>query len=225
MDRCPPRSSHDSVAGSMDDAVLFEAWCRGDRRAGAQLFERHYEAIARFFHNKANHDADDLIQRTFLRCVETHARIRNPTSFRYYLFGVARNVLLEYLEEKGRRQRREVPNFLTSSIEDIAPTPSSALVRAREERLILNALRRIPLELQIILELYYWEELRARELAEVLDLPEGTIRTRIRRAKQLFEEEIARVAETPALARSTLCDLDGWARRLRGDLARGAGGN
>jgi len=209
----------------MDDAVLFESWCRGDRRAGAQLFERHYEAIARFFHNKAYHDADDLIQRTFLRCVETHARIRKPTSFRYYLFGVARNVLLEYLEEKGRRQRREAPNFLSTSIEDLAPTPSSALARAREERLILHALRRIPLELQIILELYYWEELRARELAEVLDLPEGTIRTRIRRAKQLFEEEIARVAESPALAHSTLCDLEGWARRLRGELGRDELGN
>lgn len=209
----------------MDDAVLFESWCRGDRRAGAQLFERHYEAIARFFHNKAHHDADDLIQRTFLRCVETHARIRKPTSFRYYLFGVARNVLLEYLDEKGRRQRREAPNFLSTSIEDVAPTPSSALARAREERLILHALRRIPLELQIILELYYWEELRARELAEVLDLPEGTIRTRIRRAKQLFEEEIARVAESPALAHSTLCDLEGWARRLRGELGREELGN
>jgi len=209
----------------MDDALLFEAWCRGDRRAGAQLFERHYEAIARFFHNKARHDADDLIQRTFLRCVETHARIRDPASFRYYLFGVARNVLLEYLEEKGRRQRREVLNFLSTSIEDLAPTPSSALARAREERLILHALRRIPLELQIILELYYWEELRARELAEVLDLPEGTIRTRIRRAKQLFEEEIARVAESPALAHSTLCDLEGWARRLRGELGREQPGN
>lgn len=209
----------------MDDAVLFESWCRGDRRAGAQLFERHYEAIARFFHNKAHHDADDLIQRTFLRCVETHARIRKPTSFRYYLFGVARNVLLEYLEEKGRRQRREAPNFLSTSIEDVAPTPSSALARAREERLILHALRRIPLELQIILELYYWEELRARELAEVLDLPEGTIRTRIRRAKQLFEAEIARVAESPALAHSTLCDLEGWARRLRGELGREELGN
>jgi RNA polymerase sigma factor (sigma-70 family) len=209
----------------MDDAVLFESWCRGDRRAGAQLFERHYEAIARFFHNKAHHDADDLIQRTFLRCVETHARIRKPTSFRYYLFGVARNVLLEYLEEKGRRQRREAPNFLSTSIEDVAPTPSSALARAREERLILHALRRIPLELQIILELYYWEELRARELAEVLDLPEGTVRTRIRRAKQLFEEEIARVAESPALAHSTLCDLEGWARRLRGELGREELGN
>ena len=205
----------------MQDSDLFEAWQRGDRRAGAQLFERHYGAIARFFHNKVSRDADDLIQRTFLRCVETHGRIRKPASFRYYLFGVARNVL----EEKSRRQRREAPNFLTSSIEDIAPTPSTALARAREEQLILSALRRLPLELQIVLELYFWEELRARELAEVLEMPEGTIRTRLRRAKQLFEEEIARLGESPTLVQSTLCDLEGWAQRLRRDLARDRGPN
>lgn len=209
----------------MVDGELFEAWCRGDRRAGAQLFERHYQAVARFFHNKAAADADDLIQRTFLRCVETHERVRDPTSFRFFLLGVARNVLLEYLDEKGRRQRREAPNFLTTSIEDVAPTPSSALDRARAERVILAALRRIPIELQIVLELYYWEDLRARELAEVLDLPEGTIRTRIRRAKQLFEEEIGRLAASPELVRSTMCDLAAWAQRLRGDLRRYTGGN
>ena len=189
----------------MHDGDLFEAWQRGDRKAGARLFERHYDAIARFFHNKvALRDADDLIQRTFLRCVETNGRIRKPSSFRYYLFGVARNVLLEYLEEKSRRQRREAPNFLTSSVEDLAPTPSTALARAREEQLILGALRRLPLELQIVLE-----------------LPEGTVRTRLRRAKQLLEEQIARLSESPRLLESTLCDLEGWAQRLRRDLDRG----
>ena len=203
---------------AMLDGELFEAWCRGDRRAGAQLFERHYDAIARFFHNKAAGDADDLIQRTFLRCVETSGRIRKAASFRFFLFGVARNVLLEYLGEKGRRQKREVLNFMTTSVEDLQPTPSSALDRAREERLILAALRRIPLEFQIVLELYYWEDLRARELAEVLDVPEGTVRTRIRRAKQLFEEEIGKLAASPELVHSTLCDLAGGARRRRGAL-------
>lgn len=206
----------------MHDGDLFEAWQRGDRKAGARLFERHYDAIARFFHNKvALRDADDLIQRTFLRCVETNGRIRKPSSFRYYLFGVARNVLLEYLEEKSRRQRREAPNFLTSSVEDLAPTPSTALARAREEQLILGALRRLPLELQIVLELYFWEDLGGRELAEVLELPEGTVRTRLRRAKQLLEEQIARLSESPRLLESTLCDLEGWAQRLRRDLDRG----
>lgn len=208
------------MPAGMQDSDLFEAWQRGDRRAGAQLFERHYDAIARFFHNKVSRDADDLIQRTFLRCVETHGRIRKPASFRYYLFGVARNVLLEYLEEKSRRQRREAPNFLTSSVEDVAPTPSTALARAREEQLILSALRRIPLELQIVLELYFWEELRARELAEVLEMPEGTVRTRLRRAKQLFEEQIARLGASPTLVQSTLCDLEGWAERLRRGIAK-----
>lgn len=209
----------------MLDEELFEAWSGGDRHAGEQLFERHFDAVARFFHNKAPGDADDLIQRTFLRCVEIHARVRKPARFRPYLLGVARNVLFEYLEEKGRRQKRETLDFQTTSIEDLAPTPSSALARAREEQLILSALRRLPIDLQIVLEHYFWEELGARELAEILDVPEGTVRTRIRRAKQLFEQELTRLAESPALVHSTMDRLAMWAQRLRERMREGPRGH
>ncbi len=200
---------------AQDDNALLEAWRGGDRRSGALLFERYYNSIARFFANKASRDADDLIQRTFLRCVEKTADIRKPSSFRFYLFGIARNVLLEYYKEKSRRHRRVDDDFMITAIEDLGPTPSQVIANAREERLILRALRKIPLELQLILELYYWEELRARDLADVLEVPEGTVRTRIRRAKQLLEREIEGLAASPELAQSTMCDLDEWARRVR----------
>ena len=202
-----------------DDSALVEAWRGGDKRSGALLFERYYDSIARFFFNKAFRDADDLIQRTFLRCLEKSVQIREPSSFRFFLFGVARNVLLEYYKEKGRRRRRVDDDFMITAVEDLGPTPSQVIAHAREERLVLQALRRIPLELQLILELYYWEELRARDLADVLQLPEGTVRTRIRRAKQLLEREIERAAASPELAKSTMCDLDEWARRVRKGLA------
>src|SRR5690606_17645112 len=48
------------------DRELFEAWRTGDRAAGQQLIERHYDAIVRFFRTKAGPQTDDLVQRTFL---------------------------------------------------------------------------------------------------------------------------------------------------------------
>ena len=53
-----------------------------------------------------------------------------------------------------------------------------------------EALRRIPLELQVALELYYWEGMAGPELAAALDLPEGTVRTRLRRGRQLVREQL-----------------------------------
>jgi predicted RNA polymerase sigma factor len=80
---------------------------------------------------------------------------------------------------------------------------------------LLQALRRIPMDHQIVLELYYWERMTAAEVARVLDVPEGTARTRIRRAKQLLEEQMARLVADKQLLESTLVNLDAWAASLR----------
>ena len=61
-----------------------------------QLFDRHADAIARFFENKVRDGAEDLIQATFLRMMEGRERILGE-SFRAFMFGIARNVLREHL--------------------------------------------------------------------------------------------------------------------------------
>ena len=55
----------------MTDEELLRAWSDGDRDAGERLFERHFESVVRFFRNKAAGDHEDLIQQTFLGCVES----------------------------------------------------------------------------------------------------------------------------------------------------------
>ncbi len=199
-----------------DEHKLLEAWRRGDEAAGEILVEHHYEALSCFFQTKASDDAPDLIQRTFLIMLESHHRMREGTPFHCYLFGIARNVLYEYYRE--RRRTREVFQPEAHSVEDVGPTPTGLLAEAQETELLLQALRRIPLEFQIILELYYWEKMTAVELAEVLEVPEGTARTRIRRAKQLLEAQLAKLTRSPQLLKSTMSDLDGWASQLRKSL-------
>lgn len=202
-----------------DDVVLLDAWKAGDRKAGATLFERHYPGVLRFFHNKAGDHGKDLIQRTFLRCFEARDRIEPGSNFRAYLFGVARNVLLEHFRSVKRDGERLDEMLTTAADVSPHPTPTSFLSRKREVRLLLAALRRIPIELQITLELYYWEHMSAGEIAAVFAVPEGTIRTRLRRARQLLERELAQTA-TPAELASTMSGLEGWAAEIRGELAR-----
>ncbi|MCA9657298.1 MAG: sigma-70 family RNA polymerase sigma factor [Myxococcales bacterium] len=198
------------------DEDLLEAWRSGDEDAGVALFERHYDGVARFFKSKAWDASADLIQRTFLACLETRDRMRDGTSFRSYLFGIARNILFEHYRGKRRDGRRL--DFAERSLEDLGATPTTALARAQESQLLLQGLRRIPLEHQMILELYYWEEMTAGEIAGVLEVPEGTARTRIRRAKQLLEGELKALATTPQILQSTVSDLDSWASQLRNAL-------
>lgn len=196
------------------DDELLEAWRADDSLAGNELFERHYPAMARFFHNKVDQEADDLIQRTFLACVEGRDRFEGRSSVRTYLFSIANNVLRRHLRT---RQRRGAPVDLDSiALSDLAPTPSTVLGRTREERALLAALRRVPVSVQVLLELFYWERLTGREIAEVLDVPLATAKTQLRRGRLLLQEKVVELVEQgPGVLHTTTDDLDRWAEELR----------
>lgn len=195
------------------DLELLAAWRGGDRRAGEQLFERHFDAVARFFRNKVDSGIDDLIQRTFLGCVEGKDRFRGESSFRTFLFAVAHNVLGKHY--RSQRRQGERIDFGVTSVHDLAPSPSVIIARHHEHRVLLQALRCIPLDHQIVLELYYWEEMSASQTAEVLGIPEGTVRGRVRKAKELLKKELAKLARSPQELETTVGNLERWAAALR----------
>jgi RNA polymerase sigma-70 factor (ECF subfamily) len=199
------------------DLDLLDGWRAGDAAAGSELFARHFDAVCRFFRNKVGEGNDDLIQRTFLAMIESRDRFRGDSSFRTYLFTVARHELFAHLRRGGREQKRFDP--LEHSVHDLGLTPTSVLAQLQEQRLLLEALRRVPLDLQLALELFYWEELPASELARVLELPEGTVRTRLRRARQLLEQALRELGDADESLRSTLAGLDDWAKSLRAQVA------
>ncbi len=197
-----------------DDIALLAAWRGGDASAGSRLFERHYPAVARFFRTKAPDEAlQDLVQKTFLACVEGRDRFRGEAAFRTYLLGIAYRLLYNFYAKRRRERARFDPS--TISVHDLGPSPSEVVAARDEQRLVLAALRRIPLEHQAMLELFYWEGMTAAQAAAVVGVPVGTAKSRIRRARQLMRQELERIATTPALLESTLTSLDAWARGLR----------
>ena len=201
------------------DEELFVSWCAGDRRAGHELFTRHFKDIRRFFANKVDPpDVEDLVQRTFMACVEGRERFAQKSSFRTYLFGIAHNLVKESFRARGRHGAAFDPEL--HSVRDGGAGPSTVLGAREEQRLLLAALRQIPLEHQILLELYYWEELPAPRIAEIFEIPENTIRTRIRRGKQLLEAQLELLAQSHAALESTRNALDDWAQSLRALVER-----
>lgn len=196
-----------------NDIELLEAWRGGDLQAGDALFNRHFAAIHRFFRNKVGDDAlEDLVQQSFMACVEGRERFRHDSSFRTYLFGAAHNLLREHYR---KRRKADVLDFAESSLEDVGVGPNTLVGRRKEQRLLLEALRKIPIDSQIVLELYYWEELSASQTARVLGVPEGTVRGRVRKAKDLLRKKLTVLARAPADLHSTIHGLDEWAASLR----------
>lgn len=178
-----------------DDATLLAGWRAGDRSDGEALIGRHYASVLRFFRTKAGPDADDLAQRTFLRCLEAAERFRGDASVKSFLFGIARKVLLEHIRANVRDARID-PDFSVSSILDLHPRASTLAFRKAEERKLVEAMQRQPVETQIVLELYYWEELSVEEVARVVEIPVGTVKSRLHRGRELLREALS---VTPAL--------------------------
>ncbi len=169
------------------DVALLEAWRGGDRSAGDRLIDRHFDAVCRFFRSKLGDDVEDLIQRTFLDCVERRDSITRP-SFRAYLFAVARNRLFDHLRQG---LRRPVDNLGSLSVAEMCTRPSGKIDRARSRDRIAAAMRCLPADFQIALELAYWEGLRGAEIASVLEISAHTVRSRLSRGRAMLRERLA----------------------------------
>lgn len=207
----------DRVSASDDDAALLARWRDGNAEAGNLLFERHFRAVFRFFRAKLDEGvAEDLAQQTFLGMVAGRDRVPASPGFRAYLFGIARKTLLMHL--RSRQTAAPSVELSASAVADLGVSAASRIAVADEHELLARALRRLPLDFQIAVELYYWESLSTVEIAAVLELPEGTVRSRLARARAQLAEHIAAIAETPALARSTLVSLDAWVASLSAAL-------
>jgi RNA polymerase sigma-70 factor (ECF subfamily) len=168
------------------DAELLERWARGSVGAGNELIERYFAVVHRFFRNKVASESEDLIQQTFLACIEARARYQGRSSFKTFLLAIARNQLLCHYA----RTRRHAFDAGLSSVRDLGTTPTGAIARSEDERLVMQALQRIPLDAQVVLELVYWEGLDVVEVAAVLELPVNTAYSRLRRAKLVLRDKL-----------------------------------
>lgn len=202
----------------MADEENLRAWRAGDQAAGRALVEAHFEAVFRFFRNKGGDDVEDLVQTTFAKCLAASASYRGSASFRTYLLTIARNELYDHWSRR-RRDGRNV-DVGSVSVEDMAPSPGSQMV-AHDDRLRLaHALRMLPVDLQVALELHYWEELSGPELAEVLGVPEGTVRSRLRRGREALAQILAELDATGPAPSPRDGDLDAWVASLKATMSR-----
>ncbi len=175
------------------DQDLWNRWTGGDAGAGRQLSRRMLPVLRSFFASKIlAADVEDLVQQVWLELGETIRRRRLPeltASVRAYLLGIARHVLFRHL---SRRTRDERIDPVTSSIAVLEPSLSQAVGRQLQAQRMLRALHRLPLDIQVLLELRYVQELTTPEIAVLYDIPDGTAKSRLARARRLLDDELKR---------------------------------
>jgi RNA polymerase sigma-70 factor (ECF subfamily) len=171
----------------MTDMELIEAARAGSGDAFGLLAQRYRARIFahayRFTRNAV--EADDVVQETLLRGYLHLATFAMERPFGAWILTIARNVSFDVL----RRRKRDMSFEPTI---EMVPSPEEAIVARDEAERVRAALGALPERYRRALELYYFEDVRYREIALALDVPIGTIKTFISRAKRRLYEDLTR---------------------------------
>lgn len=174
---------------SCTDEELMQKTARGDQRAFEDLYYRHVRRFQGFFLRMLEYDpakAEDFTQELFLRIYEKSDRFAAEYSFSSWAFSIAYNLCkneyrhLEVEEKYQAEQRAETP-FYESEL---------PLDKALFETHLQQALRRLPHPQRAAFTLRYQEELSVNEIAEILQIPKGTVKSRLYYAIQSLSETL-----------------------------------
>lgn len=139
-------------------------------------------------------EADDLYQDTFLKMVELEGRLDVRSNPKSYLLSVAVNLWRNRRRKFAWRQRITGPVL---SMEDAAPelpsgeiSPEDQMISGEERMLIQKAVDDLPERYRLPVLLYYMEDLKISDISGVLKIPEGTVKSRLFKAKKMLKEKL-----------------------------------
>lgn len=171
------------------DRALVDAARSGSVQAFEVLVDRYRAPVVRLAYHLTR-DADeakDIAQDSFLRAYRRLGQFHPDRPFARWLFVIARNASLDSI----RRRRRAALLVERDADAAFEPGPEELALRKEDALRVHAALGALPPKYREVLELYYLSGLRYREIALELDIPIGTVKTYISRAKRRLREELA----------------------------------
>jgi RNA polymerase sigma factor (sigma-70 family) len=178
-------SSDPDVRGREDEWLVVRCQL-GERPAFDELIERWHEPLWKYVRRLTGDDeaAKDTAQDVWLRVLRGIGRLRDGSKLRPWLFGIARRAAMD-------RLREQYATPITSEVDVAAIATADTPIELEEElRTMQLELSRLPVIEREALTLYYLQELSLVEVAEVLGVPVGTVKSRLFRARQLLRREL-----------------------------------
>lgn len=170
------------------DYELMDRTRAGDQTAFAALIRRHQGPLLNFFRRLgAGSDAEDLAQEVLLRLYRYRERYVRSAKFTTFLYTLARHTWADHWRKTKRRERiEERAEEELPRADDVAAARVSAALDAQ------HALEQLPEKLRIVLVMSLYQGLKYSEIAEALDIPEGTVKSRVflalRRLREIYHE-------------------------------------
>ena len=174
-----------------DEANLIARVQRGDLQAYDKLV-REYESIAfrtSFLIVRDAHDAADVAQDAFVRAYQAMGSFKLDKPFRPWLLRIVTNLSLNRVRSTRRRENATL-RLVRSTDDSQSVSPDSAIVSLEQSERLLQAVVRLTIEDQALVSLRYFVELSESEIAETLQIPIGTVKSRLYRTLSRLREII-----------------------------------
>lgn len=194
------------------DESLYKRWCEGNSDAGNRLFERHYGPMYDWVQGKVRKVPDDIAETT-QRIFEALLKqeFRGGSSFRTYIFKIARYKIADYWREQ--RRSSSAIDIEDISVESHRTSVGTLLARGEGRAQLRHALCTLPLKSQQLLELSFWGDFDDRQLAEIFEVAPATIRSRRFRALEALHALLLGSEHEPVgFPPMAEDDLEAWAR-------------
>ncbi|MEI6512651.1 MAG: sigma-70 family RNA polymerase sigma factor [bacterium] len=184
-----------------NDSVLIEYCQKGDR-AAFDLLVRRYERkayqLAFRLCNGSSDDAGDVVAEAFLRVFTSIKTFRQDASFTTWLFRIVTNVFLDIRKRERLRSHESLDAIhdleegsVTPQIADPLPGPDAAIDRDEREQLLQKAINRLPDYQRAMVLMFHVEGLSYEEIAEAMELPLGTVKSRLNRARLSLKQYLS----------------------------------
>lgn len=194
MDAILPRNISVDVKRPGTDEELAASAQRGDLRAYGELVERYQRLVFRVIWSRGGagrEDVEDLAQETFVKAWERLDTYDPTRPFKAWIARIAGNTAIDRHRSDSRQPRMSDLDDVSATISSDAPDPAAAVIGGEERTMLLTRLRELPEHYREVVVLRFVEELSYEEIAETLDLPMGSVKTRIFRGRELLKQRLA----------------------------------
>jgi len=177
------------------DQNLVREYLKGDKDSLEILIKKYlspiFNFVLRLVENKQ--DAEDITQEVFVKVWKNIKKFNQRKNFKTWLFTIAKNTTFDFLRKKkvtyfSDLEDKEGKNWVVDSLADPSPLPPEILERKELARDLERALKKLPPKMRAVLLLYYNEHLTLRAIAEILDEPLNTVKSRHRRGLVLLKK-------------------------------------
>ena len=171
---------------------------QGDMHAFEELILQHEKIVYNVALRMMNHseDAKDISQEVFLKLWRTLAQYQFDAAFSTWLYRLTQNVCIDFLRKQKRQQHvsltfsEDEDEGKELSVPDPEPLPEERVIFNEKQEAIRNAMNALPVDFREILELRVVRQLPYEQIAQIMDLPVGTVKSRLARARLQLKKRL-----------------------------------